>query len=77
MASVSTCLLQNNKGSEKIAMTSPVQMQLSDSAGRVEDKCAVHMSFVMPSKYTMETLPKPNNKDISIKEVGAGLHCLH
>eukprot|EP00877_Chromochloris_zofingiensis_P009120 jgi/Chrzof1/4461/Cz14g14040.t1 len=61
----------NNKGSEKIAMTSPVQMQLSDSAGRVEDKCAVHMSFVMPSKYTMETLPKPNNKDISIKEVGS------
>lgn len=27
------------------------------------------MSFVMPSKYTKESLPKPNNPDVKIVEV--------
>lgn len=49
--------------SEKIAMTSPV------AAERVTDQ-AYKVSFIMPSKYTMETLPTPLNDSVQIKEVG-------
>jgi len=31
--------------------------------------CRYVVSFVMPSKYTQETLPKPNNENVKIKEV--------
>ncbi|MEO1321630.1 MAG: heme-binding protein [Pseudomonadota bacterium] len=48
--------------SEKIEMTAPVTRTVSDN-----DVWTV--SFVMPSKWTMDTLPVPNNQDVSIKEV--------
>ena len=47
--------------SQKIAMTAPVAMQQNDGKWRVR--------FVMPSKYTMQTLPKPNNSAVSLIEV--------
>lgn len=47
--------------SQKIAMTAPVSMQESNGKWRVQ--------FVMPSNYTMQTLPKPNNSDITITEL--------
>lgn len=49
--------------SQKIAMTAPVNMQQNDGKWRVQ--------FTMPSQYTRQTLPKPNNPDISIVEVPA------
>ncbi|MFM8392058.1 MAG: SOUL family heme-binding protein, partial [Methylophilaceae bacterium] len=49
--------------SEKIVMTAPVSVQQSEKGWRV--------SFVMPSQYTLETLPKPNNPQISIKQLPA------
>ena len=51
------------QGNEKIAMTAPVTQQGSDNTWRVR--------FVMPSKYTMETLPKPNNPAVELKEIPA------
>ena len=57
----------NNKKSDgesqKIAMTAPVSMQQDDGKWRVQ--------FTMPSQYTMQTLPKPNNPNITITEVPA------
>ena len=50
-------------GSSKIAMTAPVSMQQADGQWRVQ--------FTMPSQYTMATLPKPNNPNITIKEIPA------
>ncbi len=49
--------------SQKIAMTAPVNMQQADGKWRVQ--------FTMPSQYTMQTLPKPNNSNITIKEIPA------
>ncbi len=49
--------------SEKIAMTAPVAMQQQEGKWRVR--------FVMPSQYTVQTLPKPNNSAVSIIEVPA------
>lgn len=49
--------------SEKISMTAPVSMQESDGRWRV--------SFVMPSDYTLETLPRPNNAAVTIRQIPA------
>ncbi|MCE5346149.1 MAG: heme-binding protein [Bacteroidales bacterium] len=48
-----------NKANTKISMTSPVQMDINDSVST--------MSFVMPSAYTKDNLPKPNDPNILIK----------
>ena len=47
--------------SEKISMTVPVSM------AQVGEKWLVH--FVMPSEYTMATLPKPNNSAVKVREL--------
>jgi hypothetical protein len=47
--------------SEKISMTAPVSVQQTDGKWRLH--------FVMPSQYTMETLPKPNNPAVTLREV--------
>ncbi len=47
--------------SQKIAMTAPVIMQQKDGKWCVQ--------FTMPSKYTLQTLPKPNNPNVTIIEV--------
>ena len=47
---------------EKIEMTAPVnQQQIEEGAYRV--------SFVMPSRFTMETLPKPLNPNVKLREI--------
>jgi DNA gyrase inhibitor GyrI len=51
------------QGSEKIAMTAPVTQQGDGNTWRVR--------FIMPSSYTMEALPKPNNPAVELKEIGA------
>lgn len=50
-----------NKDKKQIAMTSPVHMDIGDSVSS--------MSFVMPSNYTKDNLPLPNNSDVTIKTV--------
>ena len=47
-----------NEESKSIAMTSPVSMSIEDSISS--------MSFVMPSGFTMENLPKPNNSEVKL-----------
>lgn len=47
-----------NEGSKKIAMTSPVHMNISDSNSS--------MSFVMPAAYDESNLPKPNDSSVLI-----------
>ena len=49
--------------SEKIAMTAPVGIE--SSAGKWT------VSFVMPSQYTMETLPKPLNPTVRLRQIPA------
>ncbi|MBT6029042.1 MAG: heme-binding protein [Crocinitomicaceae bacterium] len=49
-----------NQTGEKIAMTSPVAMQLNDSNRK--------MSFMVPSNYDKKRLPTPNNESIYFEE---------
>ncbi|MEO8386661.1 MAG: heme-binding protein [Betaproteobacteria bacterium] len=55
-----------NQSSEKIAMTAPVTMAAGDAA---PDTWRMH--FVMPSKYTMASLPTPKNPAVKLREVAA------
>jgi len=56
-------VLQKEEGaSEKIAMTSPVlQEETADSSYTV--------SFIMPSEYTLESLPKPKNEKVQLRSI--------
>ena len=49
------------KESEKIAMTTPVTVAQEGEQWR--------MHFVMPAEYTMQTLPKPNNPQVNVREI--------
>lgn len=49
----------DNSTGKKISMTSPVHMNINNSQSS--------MSFVMPSSYTAEKLPAPDDKDVKIE----------
>lgn len=54
-------VIQRPSGSEKISMTAPVIQTPGDDAWE--------MSFVMPAEYTLDSLPKPKNPNIIIKQI--------
>lgn len=60
-----TAPVTQSQPSEKIAMTAPVIQQ---EAGE-NDRATWAVQFVMPSEYTLATLPKPKDSRITIKEV--------
>jgi CRISPR/Cas system CMR-associated protein Cmr1 (group 7 of RAMP superfamily) len=49
--------------SEKISMTAPVTSE------EKQERHVYRISFTMPSKYTMETLPVPDDDKIKLKEM--------
>ncbi len=50
-----------NETGKSISMTSPVHMDINDSAST--------MSFVMPAAYNAENLPKPKDKQVILKQI--------
>lgn len=48
--------------SEEVAMTSPVTAEMAGDG-------TYKVTFIMPSKYTKDTLPRPLNPDVRIKEM--------
>ena len=48
-----------NNGNKNIAMTTPVHMNINEAQSS--------MSFVMPSNYNKDNLPKPNDASIAIE----------
>jgi len=55
--------------STKIAMTVPVGIEAGKDSGKGVNQWV--FSFVMPSEYTMATLPKPLNPLVTIRELPA------
>ena len=58
-----TAPVNQKSGSEKIAMTAPVNQQKSEGNYVV--------SFLMPSKYTMEILPEPLDSSVRLRQIPA------
>ncbi|MFT5036680.1 MAG: hypothetical protein ACI9VM_000243 [Candidatus Azotimanducaceae bacterium] len=68
----------NNTSKTSIAMTTPVLENKSESIAMTvpvintsENEQVRIISFVLPSKYTLETLPEPNNSKVRLTEVKA------
>jgi SOUL heme-binding protein len=59
---MTTPVLESKDVSEKIAMTTPVLETASENNERT-------IAFVLPSKYTLETLPTPSNSAVTLTEV--------
>jgi effector-binding domain-containing protein len=55
-----TAPVSQQKNSEKISMTAPVNMQNLSGTYRI--------TFLMPSKYTMDTIPQPLDERVKIKK---------
>jgi effector-binding domain-containing protein len=58
-----TAPVSQEPSSEKIAMTSPVEQRASESGWVV--------SFMMPSSYTMETIPQPSDPAVRLRAIPA------
>lgn len=58
-----TAPVEQSSQGEKIAMTAPVEQAKADGVYRV--------GFVVPRKYNRETVPKPTDPRVSIREVPA------
>lgn len=56
-----TAPVEAQKTSEKIAMTAPVNIEQNENSFEI--------SFIMPSEYTMQNLPKPNSDIVKIIEM--------
>ena len=65
----------NNTTRQNIAMTAPVQQRESTQIAMTapmqqqSTKDSWLVSFVMPSEYSMESLPKPKNDRVTLKKV--------
>ncbi len=78
---IAAYIFGQNQVSEKIAMTSPVAVEEQSTKGEkiamttpvnIESKAGQWIvSFVMPSEYSMETLPKPLNSKVQLRQIPA------
>ena len=65
----------NNIGSGKVSMTAPVMQEQSQRIAMTApvtqqgDANSWTVRFVMPSQYTLDSLPKPNNPAVKLVEV--------
>ena len=58
-----TAPVSQEPGSQKIDMTAPVSQEAAEDGWSV--------SFMMPASFTMETIPKPTNPAVKIREIPA------
>jgi len=69
----------DNRGSRKIAMTAPVSqekasgMKIAMTAPVTQEKAGDRytIQFMMPSEYSLEELPEPNDSRITLREIPA------
>jgi hypothetical protein len=68
----------NNTAREKVAMTLPVgqeavgeKISMTTPVGQQRDNGRWAVSFMMPAAYALETLPKPNDAGVTLRQVPA------
>jgi len=60
-----TAPVSQERKSESIAMTAPVSQEKASNNEWI-------ITFTMPSKYTMDSLPKPNDNRVAIRQLPSG-----
>jgi effector-binding domain-containing protein len=67
-----------NRSQQKVAMTAPVsqqaageKIQMTAPVGQQRGENGWVISFMMPSSYSMDTLPQPNDPAVTLREVPA------
>lgn len=63
--------------SSKIAMTAPVTIEPQSADTSLESAQRWRIHFVMPSSYTLETIPKPRNDAVRLREIPAKYFAVH
>ncbi len=76
---VADYIFGNNTKQEKISMTTPVLEQPGSQSEKIamtvpvlegeRDDTTRTVAFVLPSQYSMDTLPAPNNDQVTLREV--------
>jgi hypothetical protein len=66
----------NNLAQQKIAMTTPVEVTRSEKIAMttpvtVTGESSFRVAFIMPSAYTLQTLPQPKDRRVQIKQIPA------
>ena len=59
----------SSTASEKISMTAPVTIEPQMVTGSMETSKQWLVKFIMPSQYTLATIPKPKNSAVNLREV--------
>jgi hypothetical protein len=77
---IAAYIFGQNRVSEKIAMTAPVAIEEQSVSSKIAMTAPVNIegnggqwtvSFVMPSEYTMESIPKPLNSKVVLRQIPA------
>jgi hypothetical protein len=78
---IAAYIFGQNQVSEKIAMTAPVtvadqtiksaKIAMTTPVGIESNAGKWTVSFVMPAEYTMETIPKPTNSQVQLRQIPA------
>eukprot|EP00958_Prasinococcus_capsulatus_P028690 scaffold7203_cov416-Prasinococcus_capsulatus_cf.AAC.8 len=64
----SPVIMEEVRSAEKVSMTAPVIMESAPANAPAPSK-KYKLSFTMPSKYTLQTLPVPDNANVKLIEV--------
>ncbi len=63
--------------SSKIAMTAPVTVEPQAAESSMKIAKTWRINFVMPSQYTLATIPKPKNNAVTLREVPSKYFIVH
>jgi hypothetical protein len=63
--------------SSKIAMTAPVTVEPQAGSNNIQMANQWRVHFVMPSQYTLANIPKPKNREVTLREVPAQHFVVH
>lgn len=63
--------------SSKIAMTAPVTVEPQTAQTNMKAAKTWRINFVMPSQYTLATIPKPKNNAVSLREIPSKYFIVH
>ena len=55
--------------SAKISMTAPVTVEPQSNESDMQTAKSWRVNFVMPSRYTLATIPKPKNNAVNLREI--------